>query len=455
MLRFAKIEPLKSKKEQKMNDICVMILAAGEGTRMKSPKPKVLHEICGKSMLSHSIDEALKISKNVVVILGFESERVLEHLSQEFPSKIGKEIKTAIQDRANFPGTAGAVMAGMSEVSASTLIITCADMPLITASELESLAQSDSDVCVGAFELANPFGYGRVVTKDSKVEKIVEQKDASEAEKAIKLCNSGAYAFKSKLLKELLPQINNQNASNEYYLTDAIALAIKSGAKVAHAELNSTHFMGVNDKVALAQAECEMLESLRNEWMKKGVIMHLPHTIYIEKSVVFEGECEIESNCVIKGATLIKNSLIKSGSVIENSKIVDSDVGPNAHLRPKSHIKGTHIGNFVELKNATLNGVKAGHLSYLGDCEIDTGTNIGCGTITCNYDGVSKHRTIIGKNVFVGSDTAFVAPLNIADNTLIGAGSVVTRDSNEGELVITRAKQQNIAGYFEKKFGKK
>lgn len=455
MLIFAKIAPLKIKKEHKMNDICVMILAAGEGTRMKSTKPKVLHEICGKSMLYHSINTALEISQNVVVILGFESERILEHLNLEFPSQMGKEIKTALQDRKNLPGTAGAVMAGMSEVSKDTLIITCADMPLITANELKSLANEPCDVCVGAFELENPFGYGRVVIKNNKVEKIVEEKDASENEKAIKLCNSGAYAFKTALLKELLPQINKQNASKEYYLTDAIALAIKSGAKVSSGSLNSTNFMGVNDKIALAAAQDKMLALIRQKWMRAGVIMHLPNTIYIDTEASFEGECEIESAVVIKGASIIKNSVIKSGSVIESSLIENSDIGPNAHLRPKSNIKDTHIGNFVELKNATLNGVKAGHLSYLGDCEIDSGTNIGCGTITCNYDGVKKHRTIIGKNVFVGSDTAFVAPINIADNTLIAAGSVVTKDSSEGELVITRAKQQNIAGYFEKKFGKK
>lgn len=455
MLRFAKIIALKMKKEHKMNDISVMILAAGEGTRMKSSKPKVLHEICGKSMLYHSISTALKISQNVVVILGYESERVLEHLHQQFPKQMGKEIKTAIQDRINLPGTAGAVIAGINEISKDTLIITCADMPLVSADELKNLAEPVSDVCVGAFELENPFGYGRVVTKDSKVEKIIEQKDASEDEKAIKLCNSGAYAFKTAILKELLPRINNQNASKEYYLTDAIALAIKSGAKVSSQSLDSTNFMGVNDKIALAQAQDKMLENIRNHWMRAGVIMHLPSTIYIDINAVFEGECELESGVVIKGASIIKNSVIKSGSVIESSIIENSDVGPNAHLRPKSNIKGTHIGNFVELKNATLNGVKAGHLSYLGDCEISEGTNIGCGTITCNYDGIKKHRTTIGKNVFVGSDTAFVAPVNIADNTLIAAGSVVTKDSSEGELIITRAKQQNIAGYFEKKFGKK
>lgn len=438
-----------------MKDISVIILAAGEGTRMKSKTPKVLHEICGKSMLYHSISAALAISDNVVVVLGFESERVLEHLNLEFADKIGKEIKTTIQDRTKLPGTAGAVIAGISEVCRDSLIITCADMPLVSASELESLANSSSDVCVGAFELDEPFGYGRVVLKDNKVEKIVEQKDASEAQKAIKLCNSGAYAFKTQLLKDLLPRIDNQNASKEYYLTDAIALAIKSGAKVSSQSLDSVNFMGVNDKVALAFAQDKMLEKIREKWMKEGVIMHLPSTIYIDIEASFEGECEIESGVVIKGASVIKNSVIKSGSVIESSVVESSDVGPNAHLRPKSNIKDTHIGNFVELKNATLNGVKAGHLSYLGDCEIGEGSNIGCGTITCNYDGIKKHRTIIGKNVFVGSDTAFVAPVSIADNTLIAAGSVVTKDSRKGELVITRAEQKNIAGYFEKKFGKK
>ena len=183
--------------------------------------------------------------------------------------------------------------------------------------------------------------------------------------------------------------------------------------------------------------------------------MHFPDTIFIDSRAKFDGECEIEPNVMIMGNCEIINSHIKANSVIEDSFIKNSDVGPNAHLRPKSHITDTHIGNFVELKNAKLNGVKAGHLSYLGDCEIDKGTNIGCGTITCNYDGIKKHRTIIGKNVFVGSDTQFVAPVTIADNTIIAAGSTITKNSNEGDLLIARSRQSNISGYFYKHFEKK
>ncbi len=443
-----------------MENICVIILAAGEGTRMKSERPKVLHEICGKSMLAHSIKEGLKISDNVIIVLGHKIELVRQSILAEFSNEC-KEGKISIveQDRTSFPGTAGGVMAALSAIKHENCVITCGDMPLVSASELfglgADLLKNSKDIVVGGFELENPFGYGRIITQNENVLKIVEQKDANDDEKAVKLCNAGAYAFKTSALNELLPKIDNNNASKEYYFTDSISLALKSGKSVGFSTLDSVNFMGVNDKAALAFAECKMLEKIRENLMKNGVIMHLPDTIYIEADARFEGECEIESGVVIKGNSFIKNSVIKSGSVIENSVIENSDVGPNAHLRPNCEIKGTHIGNFVELKNAKLDGVKAGHLTYLGDCEIQSGTNIGCGTITCNYDGVKKHRTKIGKNVFVGSDTSFVAPVKIADNTIIGAGSVVTKGSNEGDLIITRAKQVNVPGYFEQKFGKK
>lgn len=441
-----------------MKDLCVIILAAGEGTRMKSERPKVLHEICGKSMLSHTIKEALKISDNVIVVLGHKIELVRQSILAEFSNECeDAKISIVEQDRVNFPGTAGGVMAALNAIKHENCVISCGDMPLVSADELLDLAcnLAQNDAVVGGFELENPFGYGRIITQNEKVLKIVEQKDASESEKAVKLCNSGAYALKTRVLQKYLPKIDNKNASKEYYFTDIIALSIANDESLGFATLDSVNFMGVNDKAALAFAEEKMLEKIREKWMKNGVIMHLPNTIYIDVLTTFEGECEIESNCVIKGKSVIKNSVIKSGSVIENSVVENSDVGPNAHLRPNSQIKGTHIGNFVELKNAKLDGVKAGHLTYLGDCEIESGTNIGCGTITCNYDGIKKYKTKIGKNVFVGSDTSFVAPVEIADNCIIAAGSVVTKNGKEGDLIITRAKQQNIAGYFEQKFGKK
>lgn len=431
-------------------DISVIILAAGEGTRMKSNKPKVLHKISGEAMLIHIIKKAKTISNDVRVVLGFGFDEVKNEIESKFD-----DILIFRQDTVNLPGTAGAVICATKDLKSKKTIITCGDMPLIDANELENLAKSTANLTLSAFESTNPFGYGRVITDSQKVVKIVEQKDASEAEKKVNLCNAGAYCFDTSLLLEILPQISNQNASKEYYLTDAVQIAIKMGKIVDFTLVNEENFMGVNDKFALSKAEIIMQNKIKENLMKNGVIMHFPDTIFVDSRAKFSGECEIEPNAMIMGECEIINSHIKAGSVIEDSFVQNSDIGPNAHLRPKSHITDTHIGNFVELKNAKLNGVKAGHLSYLGDCEIDSGTNIGCGTITCNYDGMKKYRTIIGKNVFVGSDTQFVAPVKIADNTIIAAGSTITKDSNEGDLLISRTRQSNIGGYFYKHFGKK
>lgn len=431
-------------------DISVIILAAGEGTRMKSNKPKVLHKISGQSMLTHIIKKAKTISNDVRVVLGFGFDEVKNEIESNF-----SDIKIFKQDIINFPGTAGAVGAALDGIKSQKTIISCGDMPLIEINELENLAKSSANLSLSAFKSDNPFGYGRVITKEKKVIKIVEQKDANNDEKMVNLCNAGAYCFDTNLLCEILPQISNQNASKEYYLTDAIQIALKLGKIVDFTLVSEENFMGINDKFALSKAEIIMQNKIKENLMKNGVIMHFPDTIFIDSRAKFDGECEIEPNVMIMGNCEIINSHIKANSVIEDSFIKNSDVGPNAHLRPKSHITDTHIGNFVELKNAKLNGVKAGHLSYLGDCEIDKGTNIGCGTITCNYDGIKKHRTIIGKNVFVGSDTQFVAPVTIADNTIIAAGSTITKNSNEGDLLIARSRQSSISGYFYKHFEKK
>ncbi|WP_086236584.1 bifunctional UDP-N-acetylglucosamine diphosphorylase/glucosamine-1-phosphate N-acetyltransferase GlmU [Campylobacter porcelli] len=429
-----------------MKNISIIILAAGNGTRMKSPKSKVLHTLSGRSMISHIIEKSLQISDDISVVLGYQFDEVSQAINSEFSS-----INIARQDIKSYPGTAGAVMAARPKFD-KTLII-CADMPLVKVEELRSIAQANSDITIATFESKDPFGYGRVIKDGNQVVKIVEQKDATPAQKDINLCNAGAYCFNTDLLKSILPQINNQNASNEYYLTDAIEIAIKDGKSVGSVLVDEQNFMGINDKLALSKAEILMQNEIKSNLMKNGIIIRLPDSVFIDSRAKFEGECEIESGCVIKGDCLIKNSIIKSGSVVEYSTIIDSDIGPMAHLRPKSYIKSTHIGNFVELKNANLDGVKAGHLSYLGDCQINEGTNVGCGTITCNYDGKSKNKTIIGKNVFIGSDTQLIAPLNIADDTIIAAGSSVTKDSQKGDLIIARAKQSNKSGFFYKFFG--
>ena len=428
-----------------MNDVSVIVLAAGLGTRMKSQKAKVLFELCGEPMIIHILKKAYEISNDVSVILHYQFDEVKSTVLAHFPN-----AKIYKQDHERFPGTAG----GLKEVEirgAKTLII-CGDMPLVKSAELRKLCEGDAEVNLSVFSARDPFGYGRVITHGGEILKIVEQKDASEEEKAVKDANAGCYCFKSEALKQILPQIKPDNAQKEYYLTDAIKIAKDMGLKCAAVWVDEQSFMGINDKFALSIAENLMQNEIKENLMKQGVLMRLPQSIYIDSRAKFIGECELQENVSIIGPCVIESSLIKSGCVIEDSVVKNSDIGPMAHLRPKCEVIGTHIGNFVELKNAKVNKIKAGHLSYLGDCEIDEGSNIGCGTITCNYDGKKKYKTIIGKNVFIGSDTQLVAPVRIADDVIIAAGTTVTSDVPSGALAISRSKQINKDGFFHKFF---
>lgn len=425
----------------------IIVLAAGAGTRMKSDTPKVLHKISGKPMLYYSIKEALKLSDDITVVLFHQASKVQAEMEKYFSN-----INFVIQDHANYPGTGGAVM-GITPKYEKVLVLN-GDMPLIQSSELEKF-DINATIVMSVLELESADGYGRVIIENGNVKKIVEQKDASEDELAITTANAGIYQFETKFLLENLSKLNNNNAQKEYYITDLVEMAISQGKVLKPLVVNEENFKGVNSKVELADAEVIHQNRIKKEFMKSGVIMRLPDTIYIEEGVQIEGESIIENGVSLLGNSKIINSHIKTNSVVEDSLVKDSDVGPMGRIRPGSELNKTHIGNFVETKKAILNGVKAGHLSYLGDCRIDEGTNIGCGTITCNYDGVNKHQTIIGKNVFVGSDTQFVAPVNIEDDVLIGAGSTVTGNVKKGELYLTRAKAKTIDGYFYKHFSSK
>ena len=425
----------------------IIVLAAGAGTRMKSDTPKVLHKISGKPMLYYSIKEALKLSDDITVVLFHQASKVQAEMEKYFSN-----INFVIQDHANYPGTGGAVM-GITPKYEKVLVLN-GDMPLIQSSELEKF-DINATIVMSVLELESADGYGRVIIENGNVKKIVEQKDASEDELAITTANAGIYQFETNFLLENLAKLNNNNAQKEYYITDLVEMAITQGKVLKPLVVNEENFKGVNSKVELADAEVIHQNRIKKEFMKSGVIMRLPDTIYIEESVQIEGESIIENGVSLLGNSKIINSHIKTNSVVEDSLVKDSDVGPMGRIRPGSELNKTHIGNFVETKKAILNGVKAGHLSYLGDCSIDEGTNIGCGTITCNYDGVNKHQTIIGKNVFVGSDTQFVAPVNIEDDVLIGAGSTVTGNVKKGELYLTRAKAKTIDGYFYKHFSSK
>ncbi len=427
--------------------LSIVILAAGKGSRMKSDTAKVLHPISGKPMLSHIIKASLEISDDVSVVVAHQKERVIESMQSYF-----SDINFVVQDADNFPGTGGAVM-NITPKNEKVLVLN-GDMPLITSKALQGFIDSNADIAMSIFDLVNPDGYGRVIISEAGVEYIVEQKDASVEELMVTHVNAGIYSFKKSVLQKYLPQLSNANAQSEYYLTDIIALAKADNLTIEPLLVDEEHFKGVNSKADLASAEVIMQRRIKEHWMTQGVSMQLPETIYIEESVVFEGECIIENGARITGNSLIINSHIKAHSVVEDSKMINSDVGPMGHLRPLSHLTDTHIGNFVEVKKSTLTGVKAGHLSYLGDATIDTGSNIGAGTITCNYDGKNKYQTIIGKNVFIGSDTQIVAPCVIEDDVMIAAGTTVSAQKIEkGSLAISRVKMKSIKNFFYKFFG--
>jgi len=429
--------------------LSIVILAAGKGSRMKSNTAKVLHTISGKPMLYHIIKESKKLSDDIMVVVAHQKDAVIETIEKYFD-----DINFVVQDAQNYPGTGGALM-DITPKYEKVLVLN-GDMPLITAEALKGFVDTQADIIMSIFDLKDPSGYGRVIIRNNEVEYIVEQKDASDAELNVTTVNAGIYAFSRSILDRYIPELSNDNAQQEYYLTDIIAMAKEEEASILPLLVDEEHFKGVNSKKDLADAEVIMQRRIREHWMQAGVSMQLPETIYIEESVVFEGESIIENNCRITGESKIINSHIKAGSVVEDSIMQNSDCGPMAHIRPLSHITDTHIGNFVETKKATLKGVKAGHLSYIGDAEVDEGTNIGAGTITCNYDGKNKYKTIIGKNVFIGSDSQLVAPVTIKDDVMIAAGSTVTSGTIEsGNLVLSRAKMRLIKDFYYKFFGKK
>ncbi len=430
-------------------NLSIVILAAGKGSRMKSAKAKVLHNICGKPMLYHIIKASLEVSNDISVVVAHQKEAVIGEMESFF----NDAITFVVQDAENFPGTGGA-MKNIAPKNEKVLVLN-GDMPLITAEALQGFLDVDADIIMSIFDLEDPDGYGRVKIQNDEVKYIVEQKDASEDELLITHVNAGIYAFSKDVIKKYIPLLNNDNAQEEYYLTDVISMARADGLKIVPLLVDEEHFKGVNSKKDLSDSEVIMQDRIKTSWMNAGVIMQLPSTIYIEDDVTFEGECIVENGCRLTGNTLISHSHIKSGSIIEESIVKNSDVGPLAHLRPASYLEDTHIGNFVEIKKSSLKGVKAGHLSYIGDAQVDEGTNIGAGTITCNYDGIKKYKTIIGKNVFIGSDSQLVAPVTIEDDVMIAAGTTVTSGKvKKGSLAISRTKLSSIKDFYYKFFEK-
>lgn len=427
--------------------LSVVILAAGQGTRMKSDTPKVLHKISGKPMLFHTLDAAQTVSNDITVVLYHQADRIQKEIEAAY-----RNIRFHIQDAKNFPGTGGA-MRDVTTQHDRTLILN-GDMPLLTKASLLLLAQGDADINMSIIMPERSYAYGRVVIEEGQVQKIIEEKDCTPEQKRIRHLNAGVYCVSRRVLESYIPRLSNDNAQSEYYLTDIVQMAVEDHREVHPVMVPEKEFQGVNSKLDLAHAERFMQDRIKADLMMQGVTMRLPETIYIDCRASFEGECVLENGVTILGESRLIRAHIKAHSVIENALIEESSVGPMGRIRPETVLKATHIGNFVEVKKSTLTRVKAGHLSYIGDSTIDEGSNIGAGVITCNYDGKAKHRTIIGKNVFVGSDTQLVAPVNIEDDVMIAAGSTVNKDVKRGSLAISRAPLKTVQNFFYRFFGK-
>ena len=447
-----------------------IILAAGEGTRMKSNTSKVMTKILNREIISYIV-EACSFNDSKTIIIAGKNKDLLK---EKFNDLEIKEQK--IGD--NLPyGTAYAVSMAVDLIEdEDDCLILNGDIPLITKDSLEEFVkfhkENNNNLTVMSTEIKNPEGYGRIVRKNNKFEKIVEQKDASEEEKKVNEINVGIYAFKGKNLKESLKKIDRDNKSNEYYLTDCIEILIKDGKKVeAFLADDPNQFYGINNKKELASATKLLRERINNYHMLNGVIIESPSIVNIEKGVkigrdtVISGPCkilgktEIGEGCIIEGSSRIEDSIIKNRVKIDNSVIEQSfvdeetDIGPFSHLRPKAKLgKNVHIGNFVEVKNSNIDDkTKAGHLAYIGDSDLGKDINIGCGVIFVNYDGKFKHRSIVEDGAFIGSNSNIVAPVHIKKEGYIAAGSTITDDVDEGVLSIERAEQKNISGYVEKK----
>ncbi len=446
-----------------MTDYAAIVLAAGKGTRMKSNRCKVLHEIAGRPMISYVLDSARDVGiQKICLVVGHQADKVKEILEgqgldfqlQEPQLGTGHAVESARNSMVDFSGH---------------ILILCGDIPLVKSSTLKSFIQyheeRQSRLTVMTASVGIPRGYGRIIrTDDGLVERIVEEKDADETQRSINEINAGVYLVESGLLFELLKRLKPNNAQNEYYLTDIIQEANNDGEAVnGYCIDDFSEASGINSRADLAFVSRKIYERISDMHMFNGVTIIDPSATYIDWSVRIGLDTVIWPGAVITGATVIgegcniePNTFISDCEIADNSRILScsrlnqslvasgASVGPMAHLRPEASIgRNCKVGNFVEVKKTILgDGSKASHLTYLGDSEIGRDVNIGCGTITCNYDGKKKHRTVISDNCFVGSDVQFVAPVTIGEGCVIGAGSTITKDVPEGSLAVTRAKQK-------------
>ena len=436
----------------------VIILAAGKGTRMRSTLPKVLQPLAGRPLLGHVIETAKKLNAaNIITIYGHGGNLVQQAFAQENVEWV---------EQAEQLGTGHAVKVTLPVLPTDGVsLILSGDVPCITEATLKKLLQASAETGIGIVTLTvdDATGYGRIVRKNGEIQAIVEHKDANDEQRKIKEFNTGIYCVNNAKLHEWLPKLSNENAQGEYYLTDIIAMAIADGLSVASVEPElAFEVEGVNDRVQLATLEREFQNNQAKKLMQQGVHLIDParfdlrgnlsvgQDVRIDINVIIEGDCEFGDQVEIGAGCVIKNSKIAAGtkvqpySIFDNAIVgADAQIGPFSRLRPGAKLADeVHIGNFVEVKNSSIGlGSKANHFTYLGDAEVGAGSNIGAGTITCNYDGANKFKTIIGDAAFIGSNSSLVAPVNIGNGATVGAGSVITRDVAENSLAFERSKQ--------------
>ncbi|MDZ4776546.1 MAG: bifunctional UDP-N-acetylglucosamine diphosphorylase/glucosamine-1-phosphate N-acetyltransferase GlmU [Alphaproteobacteria bacterium] len=428
-----------------------VILAAGQGTRMKSALPKVLHKVGGKAMVDWAIDVAAGLGcDRTVVVVGAHAPVVGSHVA----ARLGAGA-VAVQDPPQ--GTAHAVRSAEDALAgfSGDVVILYGDAPMTrpeTVAALFDKLELGANLVVLGFEAVDPFGYGRLVLDDDgALARIVEEKDASEDERMLTLCNSGVLVADRDVLFSLLSMVRNENAKGEYYLTDIVGLARSSGFRTEVVVADEEEMMGVNSRVELAEAEQEFQARRRHHFMTQGVTMTDPWSVYFSHDTVIGNDVTIEPGVFFgPGVTVESGATVKAWSHLEVAYVGhDASVGPFVRLRPGAKLSAkVKIGNFVEVKNATFGeGAQASHLTYIGDAEVGARANIGCGVITCNYDGFDKYKTIIGEDAFIGSDTALVAPVRIGARAFTGSGSVITKDVPDDALAVARGRQKDIPGW--------
>jgi bifunctional UDP-N-acetylglucosamine pyrophosphorylase/glucosamine-1-phosphate N-acetyltransferase len=426
-----------------------VVLAAGEGTRMRSSLPKVLHEVAGQSLLAHVLAAAPSgAGAELAVVIGPDHSAVAEAAKRLRP-----DASTFVQRQRL--GTAHAVLAAREAIArgADDLLVAFGDTPLISAAtfaRLRAALRDGAALAVLGFRAADPTGYGRLLIENGRLVAIREHADATEAERAVTLCNAGVMAFDGKRALGILDRIGNANSKSEYYLVDAVAIVRDMGGEAVVIETGEDEVRGINTKAQLAEAEEVMQAQLRKAALEAGVTLVAPETVYLAADTSFGRDVTIEPFVVIgPGVSIGDGAVIHSFShLVQASVGKNASVGPYARLRPGTSLgEGARIGNFVETKAAILEaGVKVNHLSYIGDAHVGAATNIGAGTITCNYDGFSKHRTTIGAGAFIGTNSSLVAPVTIGDGAYIGSGSVITRDVPADALAVERSPQNNRDG---------